>query len=128
MKNIDDDIKKSLVQEANRLDEILQQEPGLFERIGNSFKGNMKKWMILTFVLTLVVTAVFLYCAYLFIIATNVDDRIFWGVWFIVSFIIQVALKQWSYMEINRCATIREVKRIEVAVERLELLLRENVK
>lgn len=126
--NIDKEIKKALAEENTHLNDVLLQEPGLFKRIANSFHGNMKKWLMLVFVLTLACTAIFIYCAYHFVMAINIDDRIYWGVWFIVSFSLQVALKMWSYMEINRHSTIREVKRVELAVERLEATLNKNTR
>jgi len=48
-----------------------------------------------------------------------VDARIFSGVWLIVTLAVQIALKQWTWMEVNRTSLLREIKRLEVSVVKL---------
>ncbi len=123
---IDRDIKQALNEDASHLDEILLQEPGLFRRIGHSFNSGMRYWLFLVYALALISAAVYVYCGYNFATAPELDDRIFWGIWFIFSFIIHITLKLWTFMEMNRTSTMREVKRIELAVEKLQTLIEKD--
>lgn len=61
-----------------------------------------------------------LWAFYQFLVADSVDDRVFWGVLFVSALTAQIAMKLWSWMEINRNSVLREIKRVELAVARLD--------
>lgn len=121
--NIDDQIQKALRNEAQQLDEILAHEPGLFSRLGKVYSSSMRVWVGIASVFAFVVSMAFIYFAYLFYIATTVDDRVFWAVCFLAGLMVQISIKMWIFMEMNRTSTLREVKRVEIALERLEKLV-----
>ncbi|MDT8428426.1 MAG: DUF6768 family protein [Pseudomonadales bacterium] len=116
---IDDRIKKELENEAKDIDELLIDKQGIVGLGMDAFRGGLRQWMILATVVIFLVSAAMLWSAYRFYLAENIDERIFWGVWFIISLTAQAALKQWAWMEARRIATLREIKRVEIAVERL---------
>ncbi len=60
-----------------------------------------------------------IWAGYEFITAANVDERVFAGVWLVVTLGMQIGLKQWTWMEVNRGSLLREIKRLEVAVVKL---------
>ena len=127
--NIDEQIQQALHNEAKQLDDIIAHEPGLFNRLGNVYKSSTRVWVGIASIGGFIATAAFLYFGYLFYVAVTVDDRVFWAVWFLVCFIAQVAIKQWIFMEMNRTSTLREVKRVEIAIERLQnLIISQNKK
>lgn len=117
--NIDEKIKRELENDSRELDEILVDDEGLFERMSGSFKGGMKHWVILIYLVAVVVGVLFLWTGYRFFISTELKDQIFWGVSFVVALNMQGFIKQWIFMETNRNSIMREVKRVEVAVARL---------
>jgi hypothetical protein len=121
--NIDQQIQKALNDEAQHLDDILAHEPGLFSRLGKVYQGSMRIWLALASIFALIVTAAFIYFGYQFYMASTLDERLFWAVWFLVGVIVQVAIKMWIFMEMNRASTIREVKRVEIAIERLHKMV-----
>ncbi|AWB66056.1 hypothetical protein C2869_06210 [Saccharobesus litoralis] len=116
---LDDQIKQSLQQEAQQLDAILAQEPGIFGMINNSYRGALRIWLIIASVAGVIATLCFVWCGYQFVMAELAVDKVFWGVWFIVGLYIQAMIKLWFFMEMNRTSTVREIKRLELAVERL---------
>ncbi len=124
--SIDDKIKRELEDEARHLDPLLIHPQGMVEMGIGAFKGGLGRWIVLIGIITLLVTIAMVWCGYQFVIATSVDDRVFWGVWLIVSLSAQIALKQWTWMEARRVSILREVKRVEVAVERLALKLQKQ--
>lgn len=117
--SIDDRIQKELENEATDIDQLLIDKQGIVGLGMGAFRGGLRRWVILIVALTLLVSAVMVWCGYRFYVAENVDDRVFWGVWFIASLTAQISMKQWTWMEARRVATLREIKRVEIAVERL---------
>ncbi len=117
--NIDEKIKRELESDSPELNEILVDDEGLFSRLSGSFKGGMKHWVIMVYLLTVVVGVTFLWTGYRFFISTELQDQIFWGICFIIALNMQGFLKQFLFMESNRNSIMREVKRVEVAVARL---------
>lgn len=122
--SIDDRIKRELETEARDLEYLLIDKQGFVEMAIGPFKGGLRRWVILVTLVTLLLTAVMVWCGYRFYIAPDLDQRVFWGVWLIVTLTAQVAMKQWTWMEARRISTLREIKRIEIAVERLATNLR----
>jgi len=117
--NIDQKIKRELEKETPDLDLILVDDEGLFERLTGSFKGAMRGWVI-----TIQLSAVFVgiacvWTGYRFFIAAELQQQIFWGVWFVASLITQTSIKQFLITESNRSSIMREIKRAEIAIARL---------
>jgi len=121
--NIDEKIKAELENEANELDKILVDDQGVFDMLKGSFQGGMARWMIMINIVILLVTGAMLWTGYQFFTSTAVDGYAFWGVCFLLSAIAQIAMKQWVWMEMNRSSLMREIKRIELSVEKLSVRL-----
>lgn len=117
--SIDKRIQQALKEDANNIQQSLQNEQGLFEMIGQTFKGGLKRWVILVNIVTLLVTAVLIGCGYQFFIAATQFELTFWGVCFIAALIAQIALKQWLFQEIYRNNILREIKRLEIEILQL---------
>lgn len=122
--NIDDRIRKELMDEARDIDGLLVGDQGIVGLGMDAFKGGLRRWVVLIMVIILMVSAAMVWSGYQFYVAQSVDDRVFWGVWLVVSLIAQVGFKQWTWMEARRVATLREIKRVEIAVERLATSIR----
>lgn len=122
--NIDERIKKELETDAQEIDQLIAEDPGLFKMLGNSFKGSMRFWVVLVNIVTLVATALLFWSGYRFYIAELVNDQIFWGVSFLLFLNMQVALKMWIFIEMSRSSVIREVKRLELSVAELSAKLK----
>ncbi|MBD1584231.1 DUF6768 family protein [Pseudoalteromonas sp. S16_S37] len=114
--NIDDKIKASLVAEQQHLDTIISHDKGLFNRLTDIYQGSMRIWVIVSSIAALIITVGFVYAGYQFCIATTVTLQVFWGVWFIVGLMSQIAIKLWLFMEMNRVALLKEIKRSELNI------------
>lgn len=124
MTKFDDMIKDELEKEASEIDELLAAEGGLPDMVAASFKGSMRRWVWLIWIITFLVSMLMFWCGYQFFTA-SAQDQMFWGFCTLMSMAAQVALKQWSWMEMNRASMMREVKRLEVAVAALSRKLKD---
>lgn len=119
MSDIDNRIKAELEKDTAAIDALLAEDGGMPDMVAAAFKGSMRRWVWVTSVVTVLATAVMVWCGFEFYNAETPDTRIFWGVWFIASAMAQVAMKQWQWMEMNRASLMREIKRLELAVAKL---------
>lgn len=118
--NIDERIKRELEDENQKLDKILAQDNSLFGMLGDTFRGSLKRWVIVVNIIVLLITGVMFWSGYNFFTALNVDARIFWGVILIVCTVIQISLKEWLFSEMRRSSLMREIKRLELSIEHLQ--------
>jgi len=118
--DLTDRIKAELEKETSEIDELLASEGGLPDMVSAAMKGTMRRWVWFAGIVTLIVTGLFIWAGYNFYHAATMDDRLFWGVWFIVGVVGQVTLKQWQWMEMNRSSMMREIKRLELALVSLK--------
>lgn len=126
--NIDDRIKQELESEAEEIDQILNEKQGMLDMAGGVFKSGLRRWVFIVGICTLIVSGLMIWAGYEFYVAETADARIFSGVWLIVTLAMQIALKQWTWMEVNRTSLLREIKRLEVSVVKLSSKIdRENI-
>lgn len=119
MSDLDKRIKAELDKDTAAIDELLASDGGMPDMVAAAFKGSMRRWVWVTTIVTLLTFGLMVWCGFKFYNAPSVDERMFWGVWFMVSGIAQMALKQWQWMEMNRASLMREMKRLELAVATL---------
>ncbi|WP_237132320.1 DUF6768 family protein [Pseudohongiella sp. O18] len=117
--NLDNRIKNELESDAAEIDKAMAEKEGLIQFAASPFKGGLRHWMVVAYVAIAVLTVVLIWCGYRFFMAESVDQRVFWGVWFVMTVNAQGMLKLWSWMEMNRNSVIREIKRLEIAVGKL---------
>jgi len=118
--NTNDKISQALKEESAQVDKLLAQDNnGLFGMLFASWRGGMGRWVLLVNVFVLLATLLLFWAGYQFWIAPLVERQVFWGVIFLASAQVQISLKMWLFMEMNRMSTVREIKRVEIAVARL---------
>ena len=118
--NIDEKIKQELKNESQQLDQMLAHEPGIFKMLANAFKGSLGRWMIIVGLFTFVITLIMFWAGYHFFFEQgSVAFKLHWGVVLLFTAMLQIALKMWSFMEMNRQSMLREIKRLELAVDKL---------
>lgn len=118
--NIDDRIRQELQRDRKEVDEILAEEDGLLGRLGPAYRGGLKRYVYLVTAIAVVLTGLIFWSGYRFFTAPDVAALVFWGVILIIALIAQVAMKLWIWMEMNRSLVVRETKRLELALARLE--------
>ena len=118
--NLDDKISQALAQESQEVDKLLVTENnGLFAMLFATWRGGMRYWVLMINVLTLSFTGLLFWSGYQFWIAQISNQQIFWGVVFLAVMQVQISLKMWLFMEMNRMSAVREIKRVEIALARL---------
>ncbi len=123
MTSIDERIRKELESEAKEIDAMVRTEESLPGMMINSYKGGMRYWVVMVNIVTFIITIFMFWSIYEFWIATTNDDRTFWGLIAIASSLGQGMLKMWHFNEMNRQSIIREIKRVELAIAKLEAKL-----
>ncbi|MEM5551545.1 DUF6768 family protein [Pseudoalteromonas neustonica] len=113
MMNIDEKIKHSLQAEQHNLESILESDSGLFKQLIGIYKGKMRLWTILGTFFAFIFTAIFILSAYQFF---NSEQQLFWAVCFVSSLMMQIAIKLWLFMEMNRQSIMKEIKRSELEI------------
>lgn len=117
--NIDQRIRKELQDQATPLDDVDPTEAGLFGMLHRVFTGTLRRWAAYGMLLTLVFFALTVWCIVRFTTASDVDERLLWGLGALIGFHAVSMLKMWFFMEMNRNSVLREIKRLEAAVIRL---------
>ena len=119
MKEIDRLIRDALREEDAELFEKIGGEQRMHQVILDLFRGR-NKWLSLA---TLVVTVLFLvlavYAAIQFYRAEILRDMLLWFAVAAVCFMAIGAIKIWSWMEMAKNETMREIKRLELQVVHL---------
>ncbi len=121
---LDDQIKQALEKEAQQIDKIIAHDPGLFAMLGNAFKGSLGIWFIIVSIFGFLLSLVMFWAAYQFFFVVNADNnglmhKLHWGITLLISSMMVTALKMWTFMEMNRHSTVREIKRLELMLEKI---------
>lgn len=124
--NLDDKIKQALQMDAKEVEMVLSKEDGLFSQLFGLFRGNMMLWNIFGLVLAVLTAVLMFWSGYQFFISEGIDDRIFWGVLLLAFWTGTIGIKIWFWLEMNRNSTLREIKRLELAVAQLTVKLNQG--
>ncbi|PCK06689.1 MAG: hypothetical protein COA42_17195, partial [Alteromonadaceae bacterium] len=87
---------------------------GLFDAIGETFKGKRRQVVIWVWVVSFIIAAFFVFCVIQFFNSTDTDQKLLWLGGFLTALIAQGNIKLWYFMEMNRAALARDVKRVEL--------------
>lgn len=119
MSELDNKIKEALRQEdAEWFDEI-GTEPSVFEMMAEAFQG--RHWWLntLTFVWALVFFVLAIVSAVKFFNTQDTNTAMMWAIGFMFCMMAVAMLKMWFWMELQKNAVTREIKRLELQVARL---------
>lgn len=118
MKNkeqIDELILKALNEEEAAFYQDLD-EPSIPEMVGGLFQGKMKWIIMLTVPVMLILGGLTVYCLIEFLNTQSTGLMIKWGAGLFFCLMAISMLKIFYWMEINKNATMREMKRLELQV------------
>ncbi|WP_144394993.1 DUF6768 family protein [Pleionea sediminis] len=124
--NLDDKIKQALKMDQAEVEQVLLSEKGLLPRVLGVFKGSMKGWNIMGFILAVATAIGMFWCGYYFFVSDNLMEQVFWGFIALAFLTANMATKIWFWMEMNRHSTSREIKRLEVVIAQLVAQLNES--
>ena len=124
MEEIDKLIKETLTQEeAKFYDEL--DEQNVLQMVGGLFTGKNRWIIILMNVVTLVFFALFIYCTVQFFDTEITNELIKWGIGGFVCLLTVSMLKVFAWMQMDKNALIREIKRLELQVSSLSMKMSE---
>jgi uncharacterized membrane protein (DUF485 family) len=124
MEDIDQLIKDTLSkEEAKFYDEL--EEQNLFQMVLGLFKGKNSWIMILMNVVTLVFFVFFIYCMVQFLNTEITNELITWGLGGFVCLMVVSLLKLFAWMQMDKNALLREIKRLEIQVSSLSIKMSE---
>ncbi len=120
MSDFDDKLRDALSDERKQLDELVaQSQPGLIELLLGAFRGQSILMNIMFMVPGLGFTVLAFLSIFWFFEAQTVRDQIMYATIFMTCNAIVMSLKIWFWMVMNRNATTREIKRLELQVARM---------
>ncbi len=118
IKDIDKLIKETLTEEeAKFYDEL--DEQNLFGMFSGVFKGKLKKIMVLMTFVNLIIFGLLIYCATQFFNVQDTNELIKWSVGLILCVVFHSMIKLYIWMQMDKNALLREIKRLELQVSSL---------
>jgi hypothetical protein len=102
------------------------RELGFFGLMAESFKGRFGWLVIGAIFMQVVVAAALIYCAVRFYGAVDPATKLDWLAPGVAAFIAFGLLRIWYFMEINRLAITREIKRVELQLAAVASALRSS--
>ena len=118
MEDIDQLIKDTLTQEeAKFYDEL--DEQNVWQMVSGLFQGK-NKWIMYIFnITTLIFFAISVYCVIQFFNTEVTNELLKWGLGALLFFLGVSILKVYAWMQMDKNALLRELKRLELQVSSL---------
>jgi hypothetical protein len=124
MESIDERIQKALSSDDQAFLARMAADGSLYRDIAATFVGHTRWLNALAIVLALALLAVGVVCGWQFAIQTDFRSMQLWGAGTILSFLSLGLIKLWFWMELQKVAIVREIKRVELQVASLTAALR----
>ena len=118
MEDIDTLIKETLTQEEAKFYDDLDEQNAL-QMVGGLFQGKLKWFMVLVNIVMIAWFALFVYCAIQFFKVETTEELIKWAVIGFFSMMVIGMLKVFAWMQMDKNAILREMKRLELQVSSL---------
>jgi hypothetical protein len=119
MSDLDKAIREGYSAEDAELMQRLAADPSMMRQVLNAFQGPFGAVNILGMLVTLALLVSGAYCVWRFVDAAEVREMLIWGGGAAVTLCAVSMIKVWFWMELQRNATVREIKRLELQVSRL---------
>lgn len=120
MASVDERIRGALSAEDEAFLEALDHERGMFQQMGDSFRGTIGRWMWVVFLFAFAFTGLGFWAVTRMLAATDVRETMLWMGAVGLAALAIAMLKLWIFNRMNTLTILRELKRIEVRVAGLE--------
>ncbi|MGG8498052.1 DUF6768 family protein [Tenacibaculum sp. TC6] len=124
IEEIDKLIKETLSEEEAKFYEELDEQ-NVFQMVGGLFKGKNKWIMLLMNVITLVFFVLFIYCVVQFFKTEVTKEMIKWAAGAVIFLLGVSMLKVFAWMQMDKNALLREIKRLEIQLSSISGRLKE---
>lgn len=119
MTELDDKIREALRKEDAELFKEFDEEPSVFEMLMETCRGRHHWLNLLGAFWTMVFLVLGILAGINFFQADGTRDIVMWAAACILCMSAVSMLKVWYFLEINRNAVTREIKRLELQIARL---------
>ncbi|MEP0191553.1 MAG: DUF6768 family protein [Erythrobacter sp.] len=116
MTDIDGRIRDALDNDDWAFLEGLDQDRGMFQQIGDTWKGPMGGWAKFAFALSVVIGISIAAVVWQVIHTSDPIKHTLWAIAALALLIMQGFLKEWMLNRMNMLTILREVKRLQVQV------------
>ena len=120
MTDFDDRLRTALDADDEAFLSELESERGMFAQIGDTFSGPLGGWAKLIFVILFPMSAFMLYAVWQMFTVEGPRELILWSVGALAGAIAVGLVKQWFFERMNLMAILRELKRIELRIAKIE--------
>lgn len=120
MTEFDERLREGLSEDDRAFLRDLEDGRGLFTQMGDTFRGPMSFWTGFAVLISLVFFGLTLYSGWQLVGAASFQDGAIWLAVFTWSAIAVGMTKIWFWLRMNHLATLRELKKIELRIARLE--------
>lgn len=120
MTDFDSKLRGALDADDERFLKSLEDDRGLFTQLGQTLHGPLRFWTWTVFIVTILVSAIAFYAAYKAFVVTELRETVLWAAGAVASFNGVAMLKQWLFDRMNHLAVLRELKKQELRLSRLE--------
>jgi len=118
MEDIDKLIKETLTEEEAKFYSELDEQ-NILGMLGGLFSGKNAWLIIIMNIMILISLALFVYCIIQFFKTEVTNDLIKWGIGGFVCLMMVSMLKMFAWMQMDKNALLRELKRLELQVSSL---------
>lgn len=124
MNELDRAIRQSLSAEDAELFDRLGADQALHRQVLATFEGRLRWFNAAGWIAGAVLFAVACVLAWRFVSAQELEDMLRWGAASALAFAGVTLVKVWFWLELQKNAIVREVKRLEIQVASLAAQLR----
>lgn len=112
----DDRIAAALDEDDKAFLASLEDERGLFQQIGDTWKGPLGGWSKLVFVMAIIFGLLLLFTIWQVAHTRDPVEHTLWAIAALAVLVIQGFTKQWLFSRMNMLSVLREVKRLQLQV------------
>lgn len=113
MKSIDQRIKEELEREGAVLDGQFASD-SIPAMVMQAFEGATRGWMWVVSIFTTLFGVATVWLIIEFVGAKDLESKVTWGVWLVLSTLVMLAFEMWAWMQVNRLSINREIKALEL--------------
>ncbi|MCK5944412.1 MAG: hypothetical protein KAI24_20660 [Planctomycetes bacterium] len=118
---LDERLRAALREEDAELLARLDDDPGIFDVVRAGFRGRTAWWVYVTSGAQVAIFVAAVWTFVRFLGADGLDDRVYWGVLTMLSWVSVSMLKLMIWSHVERGMLRREIKRVELQVATLGL-------
>lgn len=116
MNSIDEQIRKALAAEDQKAIDEIDEEAGLFEMIGMSFKGKQAWLSYYMYGMGMVIAGAGVYFLFQYFATTDIKNSLSWGLAIIACMLTISMIKIMAWQQMQKIELMREIKRLEMRV------------